>query len=76
MLFYYSITYCYTNETELHCAHGLVAGANYKSALEEVIEMYGENETAEVSLYYMTDTPIIALPNNIAPREIKEDWIV
>jgi hypothetical protein len=75
-MFYYNITYCYTGETELHHAHGLVAGINYKAALGEVMAMYGDDETIEVSLYYMTDTPIIALPNYISPKEIKEEWVV
>lgn len=75
-MYYYSITYVYTGETTERYAHGLVAGINYKAALGEVMAMYGDDETIEVSLYYMTDTPIIALPKNIAPREIKEDWVV
>lgn len=50
---------------ESHIEYGFIVADNYKNAMEQAMEYYGENETEYITLKYITD-------NNIIPVDSKE----
>lgn len=45
--------------------YGFIVADNYRNAMEQAMEYYGENETEYITLKYITD-------NNIIPVDSKE----
>ena len=45
--------------------YGFIVADNYRNAMEQAMEYYGENETEYITLKYITD-------NNIIPVDRKE----
>ena len=75
-MFYFNISYFDPDTKETRYEHGIVAAHTYMDAMGELSEYYGEDELIEVTLFPMTDSNLIVLPNRIAPREIKEEWCI
>lgn len=75
-MFYFNISYFDPDAKETRYEHGIVAAHTYMDAMSELCGYYGEDELIEVTLFPMTDSNLIVLPNRIAPREIKEEWCI
>ena len=43
--------------------YGFIVADNYKKAMEQAMEYYGENETEYITLKYITDNNIIPVDN-------------
>ena len=50
---------------ESNIEYGFIVADNYRNAIEQAMEYYGENETEYITLKYITD-------NNIIPVDSKE----
>ena len=50
---------------ESNVEYGFIVADNYRNAMEQAMEYYGENETEYITLKYITD-------NNIIPVDSKE----
>lgn len=50
---------------ESNVEYGFIVAENYRNAMEQAMEYYGENETEYITLKYITD-------NNIIPVDSKE----
>ena len=50
---------------ESNVEYGFIVADNYRNAMEQALEYYGENETEYITLKYITD-------NNIIPVDRKE----
>ena len=50
---------------ESNVEYGFIVADNYRNAMEQAMEYYGENETEYITLKYITD-------NNISPVDSKE----
>ena len=44
---------------ESNIEYGFIVADNYKNAMEQAMEYYGENETEYITLKYITDNNII-----------------
>ena len=44
---------------ESNVEYGFIVADNYKNAMEQAMEYYGENETEYITLKYITDNNII-----------------
>ena len=54
-----------TKGYEGNVEYGFIVADNYRNAMEQAMEYYGENETEYITLKYITD-------NNIIPVDSKE----
>lgn len=52
--------------------YGFVIADNYKEAMAQAMEYYGENETEYITLKYVTDNSIIAVPDKGLADAIEE----
>ena len=43
--------------------YGFIVADNYRNAMEQAMEYYGENETEYITLKYITDNNIIPVDN-------------
>ncbi len=43
--------------------YGFIVADNYKDAIEQAMEYYGENETEYITLKYITDNSILSINN-------------
>ena len=50
---------------ESNVEYGFIVADNYKNAMEQAMEYYGENETEYITLKYITD-------NDVLPIDSKE----
>ena len=48
---------------ESNVEYGFIVADNYRNAMEQAIEYYGENETEYITLKYITDNNIIPVDN-------------
>ena len=75
-MFYFNTSYFDPDSKETLHEHGIVAAHTYMDAMRELSEYYGEDELIEVTLFPMTDSNLIVLPNHITSQEIKEKWCI
>ena len=53
-----------TKGYEENCVeYGFIVADNYRNAMEQAMEYYGENETEYITLKYITDNNIIPVDN-------------
>ena len=48
---------------ESNVEYGFIVADNYRNAMEQAMEYYGENETEYITLKYITDNNIIPVDN-------------
>ena len=48
---------------ESNVEYGFIVADNYRNAMEQAMEYYGENETEYMTLKYITDNNIIPVDN-------------
>ena len=75
-MFYFNISYFDADDKETRREHGIIAAHTYMDAMNELSEWYGEDKLVEVTLFPMTDSNLIVLPNHITSQEIKEEWCI
>jgi len=60
------------NYEENNIDYGFIIADNYKDAMEQAMEYYGENETEFITLKYITDNAIVSVDNKDVADLIEE----
>lgn len=75
MLYYeYKVSVYYEDEGKTQEETGIVAGQSYGEALSQLIEYYGENDTENVYLSCLSDSPLKVDPDQINIIREKVIW--
>lgn len=68
-MYYYDITIYLSDTRSEETESGYVCGDSYTSALDRLLEYFGEDETVDVKLSFVTDKPILVLPTQKAIKD-------
>ncbi len=73
MCFYYYVATVYDEDYNEYTESGYTIGENYRNAINNLTEHYGEDELIKVTLEYIADRPVLVLPSGdlIAEKGLK-----
>ena len=62
MCFYYYSAEVYDDNFTSYTETGYTVGKDYKNALNNLTEYYGEDDIVKITLEYVADKPVLVLP--------------
>ena len=53
-------------------AHGFVSTANYTEAVSEVARYFGDRELVKVEIKWVSEIPVLLIPNGVSLKKITD----